>query len=76
MKVSDLIALLQQQDQDLEVHQTQPSHDYWNNMLAPATIAVEVGRIDYSEYHSEWKVELRDDAPLTSTTVLFLRNCS
>lgn len=72
MKVADLIALLQQQDPDLEVHQTEPSHDYWGSVLTPVTVVVEVVPVRHSQYHNEWCVEERDPLP-TDTQVLVLR---
>jgi hypothetical protein len=57
MTVAELIALLQLQDQNREVHMEMPSHDYWHTRLAPKVTEVDVLRVRYSEYHNESAIE-------------------
>ena len=51
MKVSELIRLLQNYDEDSEVHFTYNYGDYWKTQVAPAVRDVFEGEVEYSEYH-------------------------
>lgn len=74
MKVSDLIALLQDFDSDAEVHMAYPAGDYWRNTLAPTVRAVGDGCVRHSTYHGDFVLveqdEDDDDSPRTQPVVV------
>jgi hypothetical protein len=51
MKVSELIALLQMESPDSEVHIAYGSGDHWHTTVAPSIDRVETTMITYSDYH-------------------------
>jgi hypothetical protein len=62
MKVAELVALLQAEDQDAEVHFTYNYGDHCRTMVAPAVTSVETGYVKDSAYHGMPKVVDLDDA--------------
>ena len=56
MLVSDLIAQLQDMPQDAEVHFTYNYGDHWRTQVAPKVRNVDMGSVEYSEYHRMPKV--------------------
>jgi hypothetical protein len=62
MKVSELIEILSNCDQDAEVHFTYNYGDHWRTTVAPSIDDVEPGWIKDSEYHRmPVECELDDD---------------
>jgi hypothetical protein len=51
MQVKDLIEMLQDMDQDAEVHFAYNYGDYWRTEVAPKVDRVDTGAVVYSEYH-------------------------
>jgi len=51
MKVSQLIAMLEGEDQDADVHFSYNYGDHWHTEVAPKLSNVTVGIVEYSEYH-------------------------
>ena len=51
MKVSELIELLQCEDQDAEVHFQYNYGDHWRTQVAPTVDRVEEGYVEESSYH-------------------------
>jgi hypothetical protein len=51
MKVSELIELLQNFDEDAEVHMAYGSGDHWRTTLAPKVTQVFNGAVQMSDYH-------------------------
>ena len=56
MKVSELIELLQMENQDAEVHFQYNYGDHWRTQVAPTVDSVELGLVKYSDYHRMPKV--------------------
>jgi hypothetical protein len=56
MKVSELIAQLQDFDPEAEVKFVHSSSDYWGSMLASDVTQVGNAMVKYSEYHRNDKV--------------------
>ena len=56
MKVSDLIELLQMENQDAEVHFQYNYGDHWRTQVAPTVRDVCVGYVKHSDYHRMDKV--------------------
>ena len=56
MRVQDLIELLQMMPKDAEVHFTYQSGDHWRTTVAPKVRSVDMGSVEYSEYHRMPKV--------------------
>ncbi len=61
MKVSELIELLQMENQDAEVHFQYNYGDHWRTQVAPSVDSVEVGNVKYSDYHRMHKVVDEED---------------
>jgi hypothetical protein len=61
MKVSELIELLQMEDQDADVHFSYNYGDHWRTQVAPTVDSVEEGVVKYSSYHSMDKIEDDED---------------
>jgi hypothetical protein len=61
MQVKELIELLQQEDQDAEVHFSYNYGDHWRTQVAPTVDSVMVGRVVHSAYHSMDKVVDEED---------------
>lgn len=53
MTVKELIAYLEQQDQDAEVFFAHPSHDYWKTELASSVNEVQEAPVKHSGYHDQ-----------------------
>jgi len=51
MNVRELIELLQDMDEDLEVHFSYNYGDHWRTEVAPVVDTVEVANVTYSDYH-------------------------
>jgi ABC-type metal ion transport system substrate-binding protein len=51
MKVAQLIAMLEGEDQDAEVHFAYNYGDHWRTEVAPAVSNVTVGIVEFSDYH-------------------------
>jgi len=51
MKVSDLIEALQGMDPDLDVHFAYNYGDHWRTQVAPSVGRVDMGFVQYSDYH-------------------------
>ena len=56
MKVSQLIEQLQYMPQDAEVHFEYGYGDHWHTQVAPKISSVEMGIVEYSDYHRMDKV--------------------
>jgi hypothetical protein len=56
MKVKDLIEALQSMDGDLDVHFSYCYGDHWRTEVAPRVSMVDMGIVEYSEYHRMPKV--------------------
>jgi hypothetical protein len=56
MKVKDLIEALQSMDGDLDVHFSYNYGDHWRTEVAPRVSNVDMGIVQYSEYHRMPKV--------------------
>jgi len=61
MKVSELIELLQMEDQDADVHFSYNYGDHWRTQVAPTVDSVEEGVVKYSSYHNMDKIEDDED---------------
>ena len=61
MQVKELIELLQQEDQEAEVHFSYNYGDHWRTQVAPTVDSVMVGRVVHSAYHSMDKVVDEED---------------
>jgi hypothetical protein len=61
MKVSELIELLQMEDQDADVHFSYNYGDHWRTQVAPVVDSVMVGHVVHSAYHSMDKVVDEED---------------
>ena len=51
MKVSELIEMLQDMNQDADVHFAYNYGDHWRTEVAPKLSRVDEGAVVYSEYH-------------------------
>ena len=60
MKVSELIEMLQDMNQDADVHFAYNYGDHWRTEVAPKVGRVDKGAVVYSEYHRMDKM-LEDD---------------
>ena len=60
MKVSELIEMLQDMNQDADVHFAYNYGDHWRTEVAPKVGRVDEGAVVYSEYHRMDKM-LEDD---------------
>ena len=56
MKVSELIEQLKFLDAEAEVHFSYGYGDHWRTQVAPAISSVEMGLVQYSDYHRMDKV--------------------
>jgi hypothetical protein len=72
MKVSELIALLQQQDGDADVHYAYGAGDYWRTQLCPTVSRVYEGSVAQSDYHRMDKLieDDIDDAEIRTVVVI------
>jgi len=61
MLVRDLIELLEGYDADLEVHFAYNYGDHWRTQVAPSVDSVDMGIVEYSDYHRMPKVVEVDD---------------
>lgn len=61
MKVSDLVEMLQEMDQNAEVHFAYNYGDHWNTQVAPEVTEVLEAQIIHSDYHQMPKVIDQDD---------------
>jgi hypothetical protein len=71
MKVSELIALLQQQDPNADIHYSYGSGDYWRTLLCPTVSRVYEGFIIPTEYHNGFKlIEDQDEDDVRTVVVI------
>lgn len=56
MKVRELIEALQYMDGDLDVHFSYNYGDHWRTEVAPRVSNIDMGIVEYSEYHRMPKV--------------------
>ena len=56
MKVKDLIEQLQYMPQDADVHFEYGYGDHWRTQVAPKISSVEMGLVQFSDYHRMDKV--------------------
>ena len=56
MRVADLIEQLQGMDPELEVHFSYNYGDHWRTQVAPKVGYVDMGLVQYSDYHRMDKV--------------------
>jgi hypothetical protein len=68
MQVKDLIEMLQDMDQDAEVHFAYNYGDYWRTEVAPKVGRVDEGTVVYSEYHRMDKMVEHDDSDFDEET--------
>ena len=61
MQVKELIEMLQDMDQDAEVHFAYNFGDYWHTNVAPAVGRVDTGAVVYSDYHRMDKIVENDE---------------
>jgi hypothetical protein len=61
MKVSELIEMLEEMDQDAEVHYAYNYGDHWRTKVAPKVDSVDEGAVEYSGYHRMDKLVDEDD---------------
>lgn len=61
MKVSELIEMLEEMDQDAEVHFAYNYGDHWRTEVAPKVDSVDEGAVEYSDYHRMDKLVDEDD---------------
>jgi hypothetical protein len=61
MKVSQLIAMLEGEDQDADVHFSYCYGDHWRTEVAPKLSNVTVGIVEYSDYHRMDKLVTDED---------------
>ena len=61
MKVSQLIAMLEGEDQDADVHFAYGYGDHWRTEVAPKVTNVTVGVVEYSDYHRMDKLVTDED---------------
>jgi hypothetical protein len=60
MKVSQLIEQLGYMDPEMEVHFEYGYGDHWRTTVAPKVSTIEVGLVQYSDYHRMDKVVEQD----------------
>ena len=60
MKVKDLIEQLGYMDPEMEVHFEYGYGDHWRTTVAPKVSTIEVGLVQYSDYHRMDKVVEQD----------------
>jgi hypothetical protein len=60
MKVKDLIEQLGYMDAEMEVHFEYGYGDHWRTTVAPKVSTIEVGLVQYSDYHRMDKVVEQD----------------
>lgn len=73
MNVAELIEMLQDMPQTAEVHFEYNYGDHWRTHVAPKVHAVEVGLVEYSDYHRMDKVvDYDDDSADTAREVVIL----
>lgn len=53
MTVAELIEELQEFDPEMPVHFAYPSGDYWKTTLTKPVSVVEIGTVEWSDYHRE-----------------------
>ena len=61
MQVKELIEMLQDMDQDAEVHYAYNYGDHWRTEVAPKVSQVSEGVVEYSEYHRMDKLVTDED---------------
>jgi hypothetical protein len=61
MKVSQLIAMLEAEDQDADVHFSYGYGDHWRTEVAPKLSNVSEGVVEYSDYHRMDKLVTDED---------------
>ena len=61
MKVSQLIAMLEGEDQDADVHFAYNYGDHWRTEVAPKVSNVTVGIVEFSDYHRMDKLVTDED---------------
>ena len=61
MLVKELIEMLQDMDQDAEVHYAYNYGDHWRTQVAPAISQVFDGVVEYSDYHQMDKLVEDED---------------
>lgn len=61
MKVADLIAELENMDQQAEVHFSYNYGDHWRTQVAPTVDRVDMTVVEYSAYHSMDKMVDHED---------------
>ena len=61
MQVKELIEMLQDMDQDAEVHFSYNYGDHWRTKVAPKIANVEQGFVGYSSYHNMDKMLDEDE---------------
>lgn len=61
MTVAELIHELSNLPDDLPVRFVYDWHDHWHTPVAPEVTQVEVGAVEYSEYHSQMKAIASED---------------
>ena len=68
MQVKELIEMLQDMDQDAEVHYAYNWGDYWRTEVAPAVNMVDTGAVVYSDYHRMDKIVENDEGDFDEET--------
>jgi hypothetical protein len=68
MQVKELIEMLQDMDQDAEVHYAYNYGDHWRTEVAPKVGRVDEGAVVYSEYHRMDKIAEHDDSDFDEET--------
>jgi hypothetical protein len=61
MKVAQLIAMLEGEDQDADVHFAYNYGDHWRTEVAPKVSNVTVGIVEFSDYHRMDKLVTDED---------------
>lgn len=61
MTVAELIAQLQQFDEDAKVHFAYNAGDYWRTTVAPEASSVEEGYVKHSNYHNKPVLDENED---------------
>jgi hypothetical protein len=61
MKVKELIEMLQDMQQDAEVHFSYNYGDHWRTQVAPTVDRVDMTVVEYSSYHSMDKLVDHED---------------
>ena len=61
MQVKELIEMLQDMDQDAEVHYAYNYGDHWRTEVAPKVSNVSENVVKYSDYHRMDKIETDED---------------